>query len=411
MALAAAVTCAAAAEAPLWLRHNAISPDGTRIAFTYRGDIYIVPVGGGRAEQLTSHAGHDTDPVWSPDSRSIAFASDRLGGMDVFIVDAGGGEPRRLTTHSAAERPVAFLTDSTVLFSAYIMPSAEDAQFPSSQFPQVYSVATRGGRPHLFSSLPMEHIWVDGKGGRLIYHDRKGYEDPWRKHEKASISRDVWICTLAGDRTYAKQTDFEGEDREPVWAPDGESFYYLSEQDGTSNVWHRRVGASEAEQVTRFEKNPVRFLSISRDGTLCFSQDGELYTLREGGEPQKVAVEIVADKQDRDVIRRLRTSGAREISPSPTGKEVAFIMGGDVYVTSVEYNTTRQITSTQDQERDVQFSPDGRAIVYASERDGLWQIYEATIADKDEKQFTYATEIRERNLTNSKSEECLFDNW
>ncbi len=68
MALAAAVTCAAAAEAPLWLRHNAISPDGTRIAFTYRGDIYIVPVGGGRAEQLTSHAGHDTDPVWSPDS-------------------------------------------------------------------------------------------------------------------------------------------------------------------------------------------------------------------------------------------------------------------------------------------------------------------------------------------------------
>lgn len=402
LALAVAALSATAAEAPLWLRHNAISPDGTRIAFTYRGDIYIVPVGGGRAEQLTSHAGHDTDPVWSPDSRSIAFASDRLGGMDVFIVDAGGGEPRRLTTHSTAERPVAFLSDSVVLFSANIMPSAEDAQFPSGQFPQVYSVPTRGGRPHLFSSLPMEHIWVNGDGTKLLYQDRKGYEDPWRKHEMASITRDIWLCTLGDERAYAKQTDFEGEDREPVWAPDGESFYYLSEQDGTSNVWRRRVGAKDAEQVTRFEKNPVRFLTIAGDGTLCFSQDGELYTLREGGQPQKVEIEIVADKLDRDVVRRLRTSGATEISPSPTGKEVAFVMGGDVYVTSVDYRTTRQITSTQDQERGVQFSPDGRSLVYASERDGLWQIYEATIADKEEKQFTYATDIRERNLTNSK---------
>lgn len=121
-----------------------------------------------------------------------------------------------------------------------------------------------------------------------------------------------------------------------------------------------------------------------------------------GGQPQKVKIEIVADKLDRDVVRRLRTGGATEISPSPTGKEVAFVMGGDVYVTSVDYRTTRQITSTQDQERGVQFSPDGRSIVYASERDGLWQIYEATIADKEEKQFTYATDIRERNLTNSK---------
>ena len=349
LALSAAVTCAAAAETPLWLRHNAISPDGTRIAFTYRGDIYIVGTEGGRAVQLTSHAGHDTDPVWSPDSRSIAFASDRLGGMDVFIVDAGGGEPRRLTTHSTSERPVAFLSDSVLLFSAYIMPSAEDAQFPSSQFPQVYSVPTGGGRPHLFSSLPMEHIWVSADGRELIYHDRKGYEDPWRKHERASITRDIWTCTLDGERTYTQQTDFDGEDREPVWASDGGSFYYLSEQDGTSNVWRRRKGASEAEQVTRFEKNPVRFLTISRDGTLCFSQDGELYTLREGGEPQKVGVEIVADKLDRDVVRRLRTNGATEISPSPTGKEVAFVMGGDVYVTSVDYRTTRQITSTQDQ--------------------------------------------------------------
>ena len=392
---------AAAADAPLWLRHCAISPDGTKVAFTYKGDIYTVPVEGGRAAQITSHPAYDTEPVWSPDSKQIAFASDRLGGMDVFLVDATGGEPRRLTTHSAAEKPVAFLSDGRLLFSASIMPSAEDAQFPSGSFPQVYEVSTDGGRPRLFSSLPMEHIWVSPDGRQLLYQDRKGYEDPWRKHEKASITRDIWICTLDGERTYTRQTDFIGEDREPVWAPDGKSFYYLSEEDGTSNVWQREPGAKSARQITHFEKNPVRFLTIAQDGTLCFSQDGELYTLRPGSEPQKLAVEIVSDRLDRDVIRQLRTSGATEISPSPTGKEVAFILRGDVFVTSVEYATTRQITATPGQERGVQFSPDGRSLVYASERDGLWQVYESTIADKEEKQFTYATEVTEKNLTNS----------
>ena len=44
-----------AQDAPLWLRHCAISPDGTTIAFTYKGDIYTVPVDGGRAMQLTTN--------------------------------------------------------------------------------------------------------------------------------------------------------------------------------------------------------------------------------------------------------------------------------------------------------------------------------------------------------------------
>ena len=80
-----------ATEAPLWLRHCAISPDGKQVAFTYKGDIYTVPTAGGRAVQVTSHPDYDTDPVWSPDSKRIAFASDRLGSLDVYIVDARGG--------------------------------------------------------------------------------------------------------------------------------------------------------------------------------------------------------------------------------------------------------------------------------------------------------------------------------
>lgn len=73
------------------------------------------------------------------------------------------------------------------------MPDATDLSFPSAQFPQVYEINTQGGRPKLYSSLPMEDISVAQDGTTLLYHDQKGYEDPWRKHHTSSITRDIWI--------------------------------------------------------------------------------------------------------------------------------------------------------------------------------------------------------------------------
>ena len=102
-------------------------------------------------------------------------------------------------------------------------------------------------------------------------------------------------------------------------------------------------------------------------------------------------------------ISSARSSVAEQpkISLSPDAKEIAFVLRGDVYVTSTEYSTTKQITNTPQQERDIHFSPDGRSIVYAAERNGLWQIYQTSLAKKEEKQFAYATDIKEERLTNS----------
>ena len=390
----------AAQEAPLWMRYCALSPDGTTIAFTYKGDIYTVPSTGGRATQITTNPAFDTTPVWSPDGKQIAFASDRMGSLDVFVVAKEGGVPQRLTTHSGSEKPVAYKDDKHILFTANIAPSAEDAGFPSGQFQQIYEVAVTGGRPTMFSSMPMECISIN-KEGIMLYQDKKGYEDYWRKHQVSPIARDIWSYTPGKTPVYQKQTTFGGEDREPVWAPDGKSFYYLSEEKGSFNIFQRTPGANTSKQITFHTKHPVRFLSMASEGKLCYGYNGEIYTLVPGGQPQKVNITILSDKIDKDIIRQIRSYGATDIAVSPKGKEVAFIMRGDVYVTSIDYKTTKQITNTPDQERDISFAPDGRTLVYSSERNGLWQLYTSTIVRTEEKQFTYATELKEERLTKS----------
>ena len=76
---------------PLWMRDARISPDGSEIVFCYKGDIYKVPAQGGTAVQLTTQTSYEANPVWSPDGKQIAFASDRNGNFDLFIMPADGG--------------------------------------------------------------------------------------------------------------------------------------------------------------------------------------------------------------------------------------------------------------------------------------------------------------------------------
>lgn len=386
---------AQAQDNPLWMRHPAISPNGKTIAFSYQGDIFTVPSSGGTAKQITSNAAFDSYPVWSPDGNHIAFASNREGSIDVWVMDANGGIPKRVTTNSGSEYPLRWKDNYTIMFKASIMPTAKSIIFAGS-YPQVYTVGMDGGRPKLFSDITMDALDINASGD-VIYIDRKGYEDEWRKHHRSPITRDVWL--KSGD-SFRKLTTFDGEDRDPVWSADGKSFYYLSEQSGTLNIYHRTLDGKET-QITNHEKNPVRFLSAASDGTLCYGYDGEIYTVRKGGQPQKTAIRIAADTEGKELIRQIRNSGAYNIKLSPNGKEIGFVMHGDVYVTSIEYRTTKQITNTPEQERYIDFSPDGRTIIYDSERNGVWQIYATTMKNKDEKQFAYATELVEERLTQS----------
>ncbi|MEM6645774.1 MAG: S41 family peptidase [Bacteroidota bacterium] len=384
-------------DAPTWLRYPAISPDGAQIAFSYQGDLYVVPTAGGTAVQRTTYSGYDAMPVWSPDGSHIAFASDRYGNLDVFVIPAAGGTPTRLTHHSATDHPSDFTPDGQhVLFTSSRTDKASNAMFPSGVLSELYQVSVAGGTPQMVLTTPAEDAVYNAEGTALLFHDRKGYEDPLRKKHTSSVTRDVWRYDMA-DSSYTKVAGWQGEDRTPVWDADETGFFYLSEaSNGTFNVHHKPFdGAPTA--LTDFPIHPVRFLTSSADGLLCFSQDGEIYTMRRGESPQKVAVRLTRDASRTDAIQTV-SSGATQMAVSPNGKEIAFIYRGDVFVTSTETSTTKQVTQTPTQERSVAFHPKGRTLVYAGERDGTWNLYESSIARDDEPYFYTATLIDETPL-------------
>ena len=386
--LATGTAMSFADNAPKWLRDAAISPDGSTVAFTYKGDIFTVPVKGGKATQITSNQDYDGVPVWSKDGKNIVFLSTREGSDDIFITSAKGGTPRRLTTSSGNEKPLTFLNDSILLFSASNLPGRTTARAPFST--QVYqlNVNRENPRPKLYLSQPM--ISADANAsGQVLYQDRKGVEDVLRKHERSSGTADVWLYNKG---IFSQLTNQNWGNQCPVWGK-GDTFYFVSEKDGTLNVFEGNIANKTEKQLTKFSKHPVRSLSSSDNGTLAFSWDGELYTMTPGSEPQKINVQIIADDYDSDLVKRYEKYGASDIAVSPEGKEVAFIIRGDVYVTDTEYETTKRITDTPAQERTVSFSPDGRTLVFDSDVDGIWQLFTAKIKNDKEKQFAYATDI------------------
>ena len=385
---------------PLWMRHNVISPQGDKIAFCYKGDVYVVNAQGGKALQITTNAAYDGDPIWSPDGKQLAFSTDRNGNFDVYLVSAEGGVAKRITTNSATEIPLAFSPDGKeIYFSAQIQKAAENVQFASGWITELYKVSTEGGRPEQVVAVPVSSMSFDKDGKSFLYYDRKGSENIWRKHHTSSVARDV-VYYNAKKKTHTILTANVGEDRDPRYLPGFKDVVFLSERNnGSFNVYKAPANNLEqVEEVTHFKTHPVRFLSVANNGLLCYGYMGEIYTQRIGGEPQKVNIEIVNDQAEEQLVKQ-DFKGAGSFALSSDGKLIAFVSRGEVFVTGVdEYATTKQITHTPQAERSPSFSKDGRTLVYASERDGYWNLYQATIVRKEDYNFAYATLIDEKPL-------------
>jgi tricorn protease len=391
---------------PRWMRYSAISPDGTQIVFTYKGDLYKVNSTGGDAQQLTYHNAHDYMAIWNKDGSKIAFASNRYGNFDIYVMSSNGGQATRLTFHSNDEHPYSFSANNKeVVFGALRQDAASHRQYPHGSQSELYSVPVNMGKVSQLLTIPAEAVHFSRDGEIMIYHDKKGGENKWRKHHTSAITRDLWMHNTKTNK-HTMITSDTAEDRQPVFSEDEKNIYFLSERSGSFNVHKLALeNPNQNEQLTFFKLHPIRFLSTG-NGILSFGYDGELYTMKAGEKPKKITVNIsTQDKENTDKFISI-DGGIDEMSVSPNGKEIAFIARGEVFVTSIDKSFTKRLTNTPQNESFVSWGPKGNSVIYSSERNGKWSVFKTEKLRKEEPFFYAATLIKEEVLITNK-----FDNY
>ncbi len=372
-----------------FVRHPAPSPDGSRLAFGYQGDIWTAPLAGGAARRLTVHAAYDSHAVWSPDGRWIAFDSDRFGNGDVFALRVDGGAVRRLTFHSAGDYVHAWSPDARLIYFTSYRPG------PSFIRPRVLSAPLDGSAlPAPVAGAEMRQPAVS-PGGDLIAFVRGG-SPWWRKGYRGAAERKIWLCRPETKR-YGPLVEAEGNHLWPMWGPDGKSLYFVSDREGTSNLHRLDLNTAETERLTSFTDYGVRFPSISADGTvIAFAAGADVYALKTpDGRPGRIRIDAPLDRRARLRERRTFTRDAAEFALDPGGKELAFAVRGELFALPAPPSKRKDdeppvetranlVVSNPAREKDPVFSPDGESLVFASDRNGNYDLFVARAAPGEE---------------------------
>lgn len=361
-------------------RYPAISPDGTVVTFSWRGDIWKALATGGHAVRLTSHPANEGRSAFSPDGAQIVFESDRDGGRNLFVMNSDGSGLRQLTFGDFNATLSSTGVDGQGRPVAYFEAARENDLYRAVR---PYMVPLAGGSVervhHAFGAHPV----TDPTGAMVIFE--RGGNDWARRGYRGPDNRDVWLWERQADR-FTPLTNHPGNDGYAWVTPRG--VVYLSDRGGdgrTVNVWRKALNApvgEGGEQLTAFAED-VRDLVVSADGRRAlFVIWDALYRLDledPDAQPVRIAISGSEDTQDRTRVRNLGRE-VTEAQLSPDGKTMAFVAYGDVYVKGVDERAPFvRVTSTPWRERDIAWMPDGSRLLFSSDEDGNDSIYEAVV--------------------------------
>lgn len=399
-------------------RSLALSPDGARLAFSWRGDLWIASASGGSATPLTSHVELEDNPVFSPDGNWIAFSSNRFGGSDIFVIPAQGGEAARVTFHSGAETPTGWSPDSRqILFRA----SREGEENG------IYSVDIRTldlrllVRDHRNISVPR----MSGDGKTILF-GRYGF--PWtrpRYHGSAALQL-VAQDAVTGARTSVRNNGFQhlwasftqdgkiaavsvGEIT-PSSSPLGKPIPRITDSaERTPNVYLFDM-KGRGERVTSYVGGPVRFLAVAaKDDAMAFEREGRVYVGSLGSgrtAPRAITLTASVDDKFNNEELQILTSGATQAALSPDNKTFVITGANELWSVPVEQGTrpnsrdAKQLTRWAGLDGDPLFSPDGKAVFFTSDRDGAVRLYRMVLETGESKALTTGDEdVLELELT------------
>jgi tricorn protease len=361
-------------------RYPSISPDGTQVVFSWRGDLWLAPVGGGQARRLTVHPGVDSRSAWRPDGRLIAFESDRDGYRNIWTIQPDG---------SGLEQVVQ--TDRYAVLNDFGSgPDGPDA--PTITFDsRVEGDFYRSGRPYEVDGAggPFQRVHDafgsaatrSPSGDRVLFE--RGASSWTRRHYRGPDARDVWLHSPDGG--FQQLTTWEGNDGNPKWLDEDTMVFMSDREHDTVNLYRQAVvpGVEHAEPLTAFTDRDITAFDISGDGRTAIIQKWDTLHSLDLEDPDAVPVALSIQANEDGMDREVLTDVSRRVTEaalSPDGKVMAVVAYGDVWVRNVDASSpTRRITRTLAHDQGIAWSPDGLTLYFVTDEDGIDSIRAATV--------------------------------
>ena len=348
------------------LTQPAISAD--YIAFVYAEDLWAANLDGSLPRRITVDEGIESNPMFSPDGKLIAFSAQYDGNTDVFLVSVEGGIPKRLTWHPGADNVKGFSHDGkNVLFTS------QRAVF-TNRYAQLFTVPITGGFPTQLEIPNAFHASYSPDGKSMAYNPLGDAFRQWKNYRGGTASN-IWIFSFQ-DKSVVKILQPEGgsNDAGPMWM--GDKIYFRSDRNGEFNLFSYDVATKEIKQLTNFKDFPIINMS-SGSGKIIFEQAGYLHSFDPiTANSKKLTVGISADLLE---LRPRYVKGGsyiRSADISATGSRAVFDFRGDIITVPAEKGDARNLTlTTAVHEEYPAWSPDGKSIAYFSDASGEYELH------------------------------------
>ncbi|MYE10759.1 MAG: amidohydrolase, partial [Gammaproteobacteria bacterium] len=384
-------------ETVTWLSLD-VSPDGARIVLEAVGDLYTLPIEGGRAERITSGMAFDSQPRFSPDGEDIVFISDRDGSEAVWVSGADGSDPRKIGSGGGETE---FASPSWSPDGSHVVVSK--TQWGLGTF-EVWAYHVDGGkgvritRAKSGGNVPIAQRAntlgaVYSPDGRYLYYARKnggfGY----------GLRLPLWQVARRDLRegTEDTLTDAVGSAMRPLLSPDGTQVVYATRHETRTGLRIRNLNTGvdrwlawpvqRDEQESRFTRDLFPGYAFTPDGrSVVYTRDGGIWRVDvASGETAGIPFELEVEQSLGPELRAPQRLGlgpvkarlVRGLAPAPDGGALAFSALGALYVHDVEEGRNRAIVDGTPPAVHPAWSPDGRWIVYAtwsSAGGHLWRI-------------------------------------
>jgi tricorn protease len=340
----------------------------TQIVFTYANDLWVMSKDGGTASKLSSPAGVEIFPKFSPDGNTIAYTGNYDGNPDAYVIPVGGGIPARLTQHGSADRVVDWTPDGKrILF-------ASGRESPRDRFNQFYTISSQGGA---VEKLPLGYAEFgsyspDGKEIAVtfisqVFRNWKRYRGGW--------NADIHIFNFANGKS-EKITTTDASDELPMWH--NKSIYFLSDRgpEVRMNLWRYDLNDKTFTQLTKFTDHDAQFPSLGPDD-IVMGAGGKLYLYQLSTQKLKeVKVTLVNDRASLKPSVMPAERYIQYSAISPDGNRALIGARGEIFSVPAEFGFVKDLSRTPGiAERYPAWSPDGNSVAYWSDQSGEYELW------------------------------------